>query len=150
MKAILPLLIFIFRALDVSVGSIRTIFLIRGKSFLASLFAFIEIIIWFLVVNKIMTRSLNIINLLFYAGGYSFGTFLGILINKKFVKKNINAVLITENINDYTKYIDNKKAKVFKNKSSYIVFIKADKKSLKAIKNVNKNAFILTCESIFD
>jgi len=81
------LFIFFGRALDVSIGSIRVVFLVKGRSFLAALLSFIEIIIWFVVIQKIIINKINILELCCYALGYSFGTYIGTFINKKYVEK---------------------------------------------------------------
>lgn len=44
--------IFFARMLDVSIGSVRTIFLVKQRTVIASIFAFVEIIIWFLVAQQ--------------------------------------------------------------------------------------------------
>ncbi len=44
---ILPLLIFLSRICDVSIGTLRIIFVSRGRKFLAPLLAFFEVSIWF-------------------------------------------------------------------------------------------------------
>ena len=44
--------IFLARMLDVSIGSVRTIFLVKQRTVIASIFAFVEIIIWFLVAQQ--------------------------------------------------------------------------------------------------
>ena len=79
--------IFLGKTLDVSMGSIRVIFLVKGRSLLASFFAFVEILLWFIIIRTILINKINIIELLSYALGYSFGTYIGILINKKFEQK---------------------------------------------------------------
>ncbi len=79
--------IFLGRTIDVSIGSIRVVFLVKGKSLLASFFAFIEIIIWFIVIQKVILSKVNFIELICYASGYSLGTFIGSYINKRYVQK---------------------------------------------------------------
>ena len=134
--------IFLLRALDVSVGSIRTIFLIKEKTILAAIFSFIEVVIWLLVTSKIF-KSFNLINIIFYAFGYSFGTLIGILINKRYIDKNISVMItsresIIDKIKKYNPIIINAN-------NDYIYLIILNKKDLNDIKFICKetNSFIL-------
>ncbi|HEY9246108.1 MAG TPA: DUF2179 domain-containing protein [Candidatus Methanoperedens sp.] len=80
---ILPLLIFVARVMDVTLGTIRIIFVSRGRKFLAPLFGFFEIIIWLLAIGQIMQNLTNVIYYLAYAGGFTTGIFVGIWIEEK-------------------------------------------------------------------
>jgi uncharacterized protein YebE (UPF0316 family) len=69
--AILPLLIFIARILDAMLGTIRIIFVSRGKKRLAPLFEFFEVLIWLLAIGQIMKNLTNVICYQAYAGGFA-------------------------------------------------------------------------------
>ena len=78
MLILLCIKIFCARIADVSLGTIRTIFTVRGKNFFASLIGFIEICIWFTIVREALnTDSTSIWIMISYAGGYATGTFIG-------------------------------------------------------------------------
>ena len=47
---ILCLKVFLVRILDVSLGTMRTIVMVKGKTLIASLIGFVELLIWFLIV----------------------------------------------------------------------------------------------------
>jgi len=47
----LCLRIFFTRILDVSLGTVRTLFTVKGKTAIASLVGFVEVMVWFLVVR---------------------------------------------------------------------------------------------------
>lgn len=127
------LFIFLLRALDVSVGSIRTIFLIKEKTILASIFSFIEVVIWLLVTSKIF-KSFNFINIVFYAFGYSFGTFLGILISKRYIDRSINIMITSkENIVNQIKRYN---PTIINTNGNYIYLLKLNKKNLNRIKYI--------------
>ena len=57
---ILPLLIFTARVLDVTLGTIRIVFVSRGKKFLAPVFGFFEVLIWLLAIGQIMKNLTNV------------------------------------------------------------------------------------------
>ena len=83
---ILCLEVFFARLMDVSIGSVRTIYLVKQKNFIAFILAFIEITIWFLVAQRTLTsEDTNIFVMLSYASGYATGTYVGGLINKYFL-----------------------------------------------------------------
>jgi uncharacterized protein YebE (UPF0316 family) len=80
---ILPILIFSSRLLDVSLGTIRIIFISRGVKYLAPIIGFIEINIWLLAIGQIVQNLNNIACSLAYAGGFATGNLLGIIIEEK-------------------------------------------------------------------
>ena len=80
---ILPLLIFIARLTDASLGTIRIIFISRGLKYIAPLIAFFEINIWLLAIAQIILNLNNPICAVAYTGGFAIGNFVGILIEEK-------------------------------------------------------------------
>lgn len=80
---ILPILIFISRIFDVTFGTIRIIFVSRGKKFLAPLLGFFEVMIWIMAISQIMQNLNNFACYIAYAGGFSMGNFVGICIEEK-------------------------------------------------------------------
>ena len=80
---ILPCLIFISRICDVSIGTIRIIFVSRGNKLLAPLLGFFEVLIWLVAIGRIMQNITNVTAYLAYAGGFAAGNFIGISIEKK-------------------------------------------------------------------
>ena len=80
---ILPALIFLARILDVSLGTVRLIFVSRGMKYLAPITGFFEVLIWILVIGQIMQNLANPVCYLAYAGGFATGNFVGLLIAEK-------------------------------------------------------------------
>ncbi|MEM0492587.1 MAG: DUF2179 domain-containing protein [Candidatus Thermoplasmatota archaeon] len=80
---ILPLLIFASRLLDVSLGTIRIIFISRGIKYIAPIIGFIEINIWLLAIGQIVQNLNNIACSIAYAGGFATGNLLGMIIEEK-------------------------------------------------------------------
>ena len=80
---VLPLLIFIARVADVSLGTVRVIFVARGLKYLAPFVGFFEIIIWLMAIGQIMQNLSNPICYIAYAGGFAMGNYIGILIAEK-------------------------------------------------------------------
>jgi uncharacterized protein YebE (UPF0316 family) len=80
---ILPLLIFCARIFDVSLGTVRIIFVARGNKVISPLLGFFEVLIWLMAIGKIMQNLTNVAAYIAYAGGFAMGNFLGIVIEQK-------------------------------------------------------------------
>jgi uncharacterized protein YebE (UPF0316 family) len=80
---VLPILIFFFRIVDQSIGTIRLIFAAKGLKRLAPFFAFFESFIWLVAIGQIMKHLDNIYCYVAFAGGYAAGNFFGILLEEK-------------------------------------------------------------------
>jgi len=78
-----PLLIFVARILDVSLGTIRIMLLSRDKKFLPPVLAFFEVLIWLLAIRHIFNHLTNITCYFAFAGGFAMGNFVGILLEEK-------------------------------------------------------------------
>jgi uncharacterized protein YebE (UPF0316 family) len=81
--AVLPLIVFLARLVDVSVGTLRIIFLSRGRKYLAPALGFLEVLIWITVVSEVVRGAQNIVAYLAYAAGFAVGNYLGMLIEEK-------------------------------------------------------------------
>lgn len=83
MYVILPLLIFIFRVFDQTIGILRIILATKGMSYLVLIAGFFESLIWLLAISQIINHLDNILCYIAFAAGFSSGNFLGIYIEKK-------------------------------------------------------------------
>jgi uncharacterized protein YebE (UPF0316 family) len=88
---ILPILIFLSRIADVSIGTVRVILVSRRLKYLAPLAGFFEVLIWIIVIGQIMQNLSSPICYVAYAGGFATGNFIGILIAEKL---SIGVVLV--------------------------------------------------------
>lgn len=80
---ILPLLIFISRVADVTIGTIRIIFVSKGMKLIAPVLGFFEVFIWLLAISSIMQNLDNYLNYIAYAGGFAMGNYVGMLLEEK-------------------------------------------------------------------
>lgn len=80
---VLPLLIFCARIGDVSISTIRMIFVLNGKRSLAPILGFFESLIWLLAIGQIMQNLSNAACYVAYAGGFAMGTFVGMAIEER-------------------------------------------------------------------
>jgi len=80
---VLPALIFLARICDVTLSTIRTIFITRGHKYLAPLIGLFEISIWLIAIGKTLQNLSNPFCYIAYALGFVTGNFVGILIEEK-------------------------------------------------------------------
>ena len=80
---LLPLLIFLARVADVSMETIRVVYISRGIKYLAPIIAFFEIIIWLLAMEVVLKDLSNVLNFFAYALGFATGTYVGLVIEEK-------------------------------------------------------------------
>ena len=79
----LPLVIFCARICDVTLGTLRIIFISKGKKSLAPLVAFFEVLIWIIVIGELLSHANNLISYICYAGGYATGSFVGMYVEER-------------------------------------------------------------------
>jgi uncharacterized protein YebE (UPF0316 family) len=80
---LMPLLIFLARICDVSIGTMRIIFISKGKRNIAPFLGFFEVLIWIIAISKIMQNLDNYVNYIAYAAGFATGNFVGMLIEER-------------------------------------------------------------------
>lgn len=80
---ILPLIIFFSRICDVSLGTLRHVFISKGFRKVVPLLGFFEVLIWIIVVAQVMKNLNNVACYLAWAGGFATGTYVGLWIEEK-------------------------------------------------------------------
>jgi uncharacterized protein YebE (UPF0316 family) len=79
----MPLVVFIAEMCVVTIGTLRIIFVSRGRKLLAPVLGFFEITIWLFAIGQIMKNLNDVGCFLGFAAGFTLGNFLGVLIEKK-------------------------------------------------------------------
>jgi uncharacterized protein YebE (UPF0316 family) len=149
---VLPLLIFFARILDVSIGTVRMIFVSKGFKKVAPILGFFEIFIWIVAIGEIMNGVNHWFYYIFYAGGFAAGTYVGMRLEEKISIGKVLVRIITQK--DATELIEkfkneNYKITVTNGKGKEgevkIIFTIINKKKLKEvvkiIKKFNPRAF---------
>jgi uncharacterized protein YebE (UPF0316 family) len=77
---LLPLIIFFSRVCDVSLGTLRHVFVSKGYKNIVPVLGFFEVLIWIIVVAQVMKNLNNVVCYFAYAGGFATGTYVGLLI----------------------------------------------------------------------
>lgn len=153
--------VFCVRIMDVSLGTIRTIVTVKGKSALASLIGFFEVFIWFVIVQEALTTDETSIWIaVSYAGGFAMGTYIGSILSKIFIKGNYGVQVVLSGKNEnivnsireagYAVSVIDVKGQDIKTEK-YMLFIEIDKRKinhLKAlIKGLDPKAFVVVNET---
>ncbi len=93
---VLPLLIFSARVCDVSMGTIRVIFISKGLKYIAPIIGFFEVIIWLLAIGQVMSHMTNAISYIAYGAGFAAGTLLGMTIEERLRIGSVIVRVITQ------------------------------------------------------
>lgn len=93
---ILGIFVFIARVVDVSLGTLRTISIVQGRTKIAFFLAIIEITVWLMVLSAVLPKVMHSPLLgLFYAIGFATGNVVGILVEKRLAMGYTNFRIIT-------------------------------------------------------
>jgi len=79
----LPLMIFLARIIDVSMDTLRIVFVSRGNKIVAPILGFFEMLIWLMAITRIMENLDNYTTYIAYAAGFATGNFVGLWIEEK-------------------------------------------------------------------
>ena len=102
--AILPLLIFLARICDVTIGTMRIVMVAKGQKFWAPVLGFFEVFIWIITMSKVMQNLDNWLCYVGYAGGFATGNLVGLLLEEKLAMGIVKIQIITRK--DASKLID--------------------------------------------
>ncbi|MGA1872601.1 MAG: DUF2179 domain-containing protein [Thermoplasmatota archaeon] len=80
---VIPILICLARIVDVTIGTLRIIFISKGLKYLAPVMGFFEVIIWLIAIGQIMNNLSNVMNYIAYGLGFAIGNYVGIMIENK-------------------------------------------------------------------
>lgn len=80
---LLPLLIFFSRIVDVTLDTLRIVFISRGNKVIAPILGFFEILIWLIAITRIMENLDNITTYFAYAAGFAVGNYVGLRVEEK-------------------------------------------------------------------
>ncbi len=92
----IPLLICLARVLDVSIGTLRIIFVSKGLRLWAPILGFFEVSIWLIAISKVMENLTNPINYIAYALGFSLGNYIGMFIESRLALGMVVIRIITK------------------------------------------------------
>lgn len=156
----LCLKVFFVRIIDVSLGTFRTMLMVKEKRIVATIIGFFEVLIWFLVVKEALNTDSNSIWIaISYALGFATGTYLGMIFSDRYISELLEIQIITENYQKLSKALrDNnfavtatKVVGMDTKKDKYMLYIAISSKNYpklnKILKEYDKQAFLVINES---
>ncbi|MGD2245178.1 MAG: DUF5698 domain-containing protein [Candidatus Aminicenantes bacterium] len=101
---ILPFLIFLARIIDVTLQTMRIVFISKGLKYLAPIVGFFEVIIWLLAMRAIVENLDNFACFIAYGAGFAMGSYIGMLLDRKLALGRAILRIITQK--DATRLIE--------------------------------------------
>jgi uncharacterized protein YebE (UPF0316 family) len=92
---ILPVLIFLARICDVSINTIRIIYVLGGRRFIATILGFFESFIWLMAIRQIFAHLDNWVSYMAYPAGFACGIFVGMIIEERIAYGKVIVRIIT-------------------------------------------------------
>ena len=150
--------IFLARIIDVTLGTVRTVLVVRGRKNTAALIAFVEVLIWFLIAREALTTDVTSWLIpICYAGGYATGTYITVnfmesLIGVQVTTKEASVDKMIKEIRDAgfgVSVIDLKNPSDSHNKK--MLMIQLNKSKLKVLTHIirknDKDAFVVISDT---
>src|SRR5688572_10401271 len=107
---LLPCLIFLARITDVSINTIRIIYVLGGRRFTATMLGFFESFIWLMAIRQIFEHLDNWICYVAYPAGFASGIFIGMIIEEHIAYgKVIVRIITSKDVKDLINFLNSKK-----------------------------------------
>ena len=148
------------KILEISVQSVKTVFMVKGQRIQAAFLGFLECVIWGLVIASIIdTLGDNYLMLFFYCLGYSTGMYIGSVLENKIAlgTSSIQLMVKSDKVEKVIEYLNNSNRgfTVLDGKGSKeamsVVMIVLPRKEVKAVisdirKLCDKEVFVVSSE----
>ena len=106
--ALLPALIFVARVADVTVATVKLMFVVNNVRRLAAALGFVESLITIVALSRILQDANNPLAYIMYAGGFATGTYVGMYIEEKLAYGSVIVRLICKDLpHTLLDYLDN-------------------------------------------
>lgn len=92
---VIPILVFIARMSDVTLATLRNIFIHKGFRKIVPIIGFFEVLIWLIAMKQVLGRVDNAAAYLAWAGGFAMGTYVGMRIEERLALGNQVIRIIT-------------------------------------------------------
>lgn len=158
---VLCITIFFVRICDVSLDTLRMLFIIKGRKVTAATVGFFEVLIWFLIVREALNTDITSLWVaISYAGGFATGTVIGGILSDKFISGNLTVQVILSDKNDEIVTFIRKAGYAVsvidvrgqdEERPKYMLLMEINKKRInqlkKLIKSLDEKAFIIINET---
>lgn len=103
---LLPLFIFLARIGDVSINTIRIIYMLGGRKWTATVLGFFEAFIWLMAIRQIFSHLDNWICYVAYPAGFASGVMVGMMIEERIAYGKVIVRIITrKDVSDLLAYL---------------------------------------------
>lgn len=92
---VLPLLIFLARIFDVSINTIRIIYVLGGRRLTATVLGFFESFVWLMAIRQIFEHLDNWVSYIAYPAGFATGILVGMIIEERIAYGKVIVRIIT-------------------------------------------------------
>lgn len=92
---IIPALVFLARLSDVTLATLRNIFIHKGFRKIVPVIGFFEVLIWLIAMKQVLGHVDNVAAYLAWAGGFACGTYVGMRIEERLALGNQVIRIIT-------------------------------------------------------
>jgi uncharacterized protein YebE (UPF0316 family) len=79
----LTFLIFFLRVTDMSLDTLRVLFVFRGRKSMAWILGFLQSAIWVIAITSVLSNLENLFNIIAYAAGFATGNVVGMAIEER-------------------------------------------------------------------
>lgn len=97
---LLPVLIFLARVADVTVATVKLMFVVNNARRMAAILGFFEALITIVALSRIIQDASNMFSFVMYAAGFATGTYAGMWIEEKMAYGNVLVRIIGKSIPD--------------------------------------------------
>ena len=91
------LMIFALRVVDMSLDTIRVLFVVRGKKLVVWILGLFQSLVFVIAISSVLTELDNILNVIGYATGFATGNLVGMLIEQRLAIGHILVTIISSN-----------------------------------------------------
>jgi len=90
-------MIFALRVVDMTLDTIRVLFVVRGKKLIVWILGFFQSLVFVVAISSVLTQLDNILNVIGYATGFATGNLVGMLIEQRLAIGHILVNIISSN-----------------------------------------------------
>lgn len=89
--------IFLLRICDMSMDTLRVLFVVRGKRLIVWILGFLQSLIFVIAISSVLTGDRNYLNILGYATGFATGNIVGMMIEERLAIGHVLVTVISSN-----------------------------------------------------
>jgi uncharacterized protein YebE (UPF0316 family) len=156
------LIVYFARILDTSLGTVKTMLIVKNKTFLAMIIAFLEVTVWFFIVREALnTEEYIVLVAMSYALGYATGVYVGMYLTDRFVTSNVTVNIVVKQDKKIVKTLVDNGYAISVSKiqgkdlvsNKYMILVCTTNKKVKKLKDlvtsIDSHAFIVVSDNKF-